>query len=240
MSNENVISSDTFFEVSIILFNNIAIPCIATMIVSPNCFYFCFIPPPNVTVEFNFSGCSNFQTQSDGTVECVEVNEQTSTTSYEPPFLYSYQCSSSFISNYASIYVYMFLIIAILRPLFSVLSLKLYCRLFNEKEISKDGFLESIYDSESSIEPEKKKQNYFERFIDFFVPLLLKPSLLNKCTNRIEQLFDKTAFTIRLITDIAVILTFGVIFPPLAVLGYFSIFSYTGFYQLNISRLFSI
>jgi hypothetical protein len=169
-NDDDLIESDLVFELLIVLFNNLVIPCLASMIVSPNCFYCIFIQPPSVVVESGTLICSNYN--------CSDTFVQTSFSSFQPPFLYSYQCSSSFVTNYAALYVYMFLITTILIPLQGILSMKLYCK---------------YLDSTETLLGSKIVLLNFLRVLDFCVPLLLNPVRIKKmkiCSKNHHFQFD--------------------------------------------------
>jgi len=88
-----------------ILFNNLGAPFIATAFVSTNCFYNVVASPPTVFVSYTYTACiaSNYYTNGS---TCLYYNPAAEvSTSYSPPFLYSYQCGSTFITTYATIYV---------------------------------------------------------------------------------------------------------------------------------------
>jgi Leucine-rich repeat (LRR) protein len=94
------------------LLNNIVIPCLVVALVSPDCFYEVFAAPPAVTSEFSFPSCV-----LDNAHDCVTYTEQSNTISYDPPFRYSYQCSASFVTYYAPAYVILCLMVTFVSPL---------------------------------------------------------------------------------------------------------------------------
>eukprot|EP01032_Pedospumella_encystans_P009863 gene9863-biopygen8192 len=99
------------------LVNNILIPCFVVAIVSPSCFYNIFKAAQPVTTSFNYNGkCLYFDNQNDQLVQCYQEEIITATTSYNPPFEYSYQCSSSFITYYAPAYVIMCILAGVAIP----------------------------------------------------------------------------------------------------------------------------
>jgi hypothetical protein len=116
----------------------------------------------------------------------------------------------------------MFLITATMIPLQGILSMKLYCKYLNSSENLSDASRFTM-------------NSHFLKALGLCVPLLLNPVRINKN----EDMFKKRSFSIRLISDIAVITTFGVAFPPVAFVGCISLINFTGYYQLNVGRLFS-
>jgi hypothetical protein len=98
-------------QLFVALFNNIAIPCVVVSVISPNCFYNLFDPAAPVHSKYDYLKC---QLQSFS--ECVLYVPQIASTSYNPPFTYSYQCSSSFVTYYAPAFVYLCITVTILTP----------------------------------------------------------------------------------------------------------------------------
>jgi Leucine-rich repeat (LRR) protein len=93
-------------QVFVALLNNIVIPCLVVAVVSPDCFYVVFDAAPAITSQFSFRSCI-----LDDNFVCQNYNFAESSTSYNPPFRYSYQCSSSFITYYAPAYVILCLVL---------------------------------------------------------------------------------------------------------------------------------
>jgi hypothetical protein len=98
-------------QLFVALSNNIAIPCVVVSVISPNCFYNVFDPAAPVHSKYDFLKC---QLQSFS--ECILYVPQIASTSYNPPFTYSYQCSSSFITYYAPAFVYLCITVTVLTP----------------------------------------------------------------------------------------------------------------------------
>jgi hypothetical protein len=190
------------------LFNNILIPLLSTAAVSSNCFYYFFQLPKPILATFQYSECliqtsivyacfvvesitacpdvvgSIYQCHEDENLLLV-----TKTITFSPPFLYSYQCSSTFISSYAAVYVYSYMMVAMVSPLLTFLLCK---------------FRQSLSSSSSSPQ--------------LFVDSLLPPYLLPVDKNFVlgTKLFFRNFFITTAIIDTAVLITFGAIFPPLS------------------------
>jgi hypothetical protein len=101
-------------EVAFIAFNislnNFFYPIIAIMIVSSNCFYNAIFQAAAVTTSFSELGASKTATV------VLSVSS-----SYNPPFTYSYQCSSFIYSYYCPVFLLMLLFESILLPVMKVL-----------------------------------------------------------------------------------------------------------------------
>ena len=112
----DVWSKITLLLLFLILFNKIIIPCLVVAIVSPNCFYDLIISTQSVTSTFPIVDCIVFDIYG----ECQQFDLRASSTSYDPPFNYSYQCSDDLISYYAPSQIYSCIILTFVYP-FSII-----------------------------------------------------------------------------------------------------------------------
>jgi Leucine-rich repeat (LRR) protein len=113
-------TADVAFLEIMTLFNILLIPVLVVLITLPDCFYNAFIQSANVSSSFSFRLCEEYFEFSFGSISvstgifCVD---QTQNTSYTPPFIYLYQCSSKIIIYYVPVYLILFLISGVLFPL---------------------------------------------------------------------------------------------------------------------------
>lgn len=101
-------------QLAVTQFNNIVIPCIVVSVVSPNCYYNVFVQEPDVVSSFVDPQCV---VRDESTGLCNENILYERYTSYDPPFIYSYQCSSSIVTAYATVFVMMCLATTFISPL---------------------------------------------------------------------------------------------------------------------------
>ena len=85
----------TSLQLFIRLVNNIINPCIVVAVINEDCFYNLMIAPPPVNAQFTFQYCSSLNI---ATNVCSEIGYATQSTSFNPPYIYSFQCSSRFIT----------------------------------------------------------------------------------------------------------------------------------------------
>jgi hypothetical protein len=111
-------SSDLIFLLILILFNNIIAPFFSIAIISPDCFYYAFFAAANV--DSSYSYCEYFLVIGKGDKDICE-QEAVADTTYNPPYYYSYQCSSQLPVNYSPVYIYMFILVGFLQPLVKIL-----------------------------------------------------------------------------------------------------------------------
>ena len=107
---------DTVAIVAIILINNVIIPFMAEAVIDPHCFYNVLFTPDPVSISYTIYGlCIAPFTNYAGTY-CSHPSVQLSTT-YIPPFIYTYECSSALLVNYVTVFVYLYLSLSFLSPL---------------------------------------------------------------------------------------------------------------------------
>jgi hypothetical protein len=187
-------------QVLIALFNNITIPCLVVAVVSPSCFYSVFDPAPDVTSSFTFQATDTILAQQ-------SFLKLTGYISYRPPFVYDYQCSSSFITYYASAFVYLGIAAGVVMPLANLLGLHWYKR--------------------------ATPGNVWQKLLSCVLPTVIMPlgSGGPDC-----PIFDANIHVISLITYLGILLTFGVVFPPVAVAMCATMVSVTWQMKLCVGR----
>lgn len=197
------------FNTYLMILNIIIIPCLATAFVSSDCFYDIIIPPSSIESSYSYQSCAQALLFKLRFLNCTSYEEVTTTTSYLPPFLYRYQCSSTLITTYAELYVYKYIIAAFGQPLLVVAVRSLSKRL---------GKNSKMFLTLQSVLPQM-----------FFTTEMLR--------NRVEALFFKDRFNLRVVTYMSVFVTFGVIFPPLAVMICLAVVVHSYLAQLRIGHI---
>eukprot|EP00981_Chlorochromonas_danica_P016192 scaffold16024_cov258-Ochromonas_danica.AAC.2 len=115
---------------SLMLFNTIVAPCLATLLISSDCFYYVFASPPSVSVSYTYPACVSVS----GTT-CSLATEVLYVSDFQPPFSYSYQCSSALLQEYGYVFVYKYLLLGVVHPVV-VLLLAFY---HDDKEKEREG-----------------------------------------------------------------------------------------------------
>lgn len=95
------------------VFNVVVFPCLAAAVASPLCFKSAIASPPPVLADYTIPFCSNYNADN----ICIQHKKDLFTTSFLPPFQYSYQCSSIIITKFAPVYVNMYMISTFLLPI---------------------------------------------------------------------------------------------------------------------------
>eukprot|EP00981_Chlorochromonas_danica_P013318 scaffold6125_cov262-Ochromonas_danica.AAC.10 len=111
-SSRLILMKYVFFFSCLILFNTIVAPWLAALIISSDCFYYVFIKPPSVDTSYSYYSCVEVEV-----VNCGYYDYVTRYFSYQPPFSYSFQCSSALLVDYAYVFAYKYILIGILYPL---------------------------------------------------------------------------------------------------------------------------
>jgi Leucine-rich repeat (LRR) protein len=197
-------SRDISFVEILTLLNNVLIPVFAVLIILPDCFYNTFVSPESVSSSYKFISCGEYF--RNGTLGLL-CDEDVVETSYTPPFIYSYQCSSKIIINYVPVYLILFLFSGLVVPLKNVLLKSWYDRYVQNLKMNPD-----------------QQSSWLFQCLNFLIPDSLKAldfSQDNASTHPPDDyvFFSKTRFTVHLTSYFAIILGFGGIFPPLSVIG---------------------
>jgi hypothetical protein len=171
-------------QLVVALFNNIAIPCFVVLAVSPSCYYYAFTPPDEVSTYFTYPFAVRPGKRRDLTVS--RVDEVT----YRPPFVYSCQCSSSFVTYYAPAFVYLAIAAGIGVPLLNLAAVWWYRKTRNSSVIR--TALKSV------------------------MPAVLLPAADLQPFKATDLHFHASNYLASLMTYLGILLTFGVVFPPLA------------------------
>jgi Leucine-rich repeat (LRR) protein len=200
LSIQSVETYSTLFYLQFVVnvFNNIIIPCLLIIVISPNCFFEVFQPESDVTSTFHYTDCAVVNLYD----VCIEYKSFTSTTSYSPPFIYSYQCSVNFITFYSPVFIFVCIISTFIMPLIQVLWIK-----WKLPNILQFGNL--IHTDNTS----KFKMLIF-----------------------IDEIHELIAYQLLLVT---LTMTFGTIYPPLAVAFFITICANTYYNKIYLGRFLS-
>jgi Leucine-rich repeat (LRR) protein len=186
-------------QLLLVLLNVIVIPCLVVMIISPACFYDAITGSGLVTSSYEYGeSCRTFFVYIDeGTATCANVQTEVGTTTYTPPFTYSYQCSSSFVTSYAPTYVIMCIISGFLLPAQRLVLLWLRGTLSPASQ---------LYSMVAAATPRILRE-------------LPGPQDLAQARRDplYRPVFHVNKLVISLLTYLALLLTFGALFPPVAV-----------------------
>jgi hypothetical protein len=266
------------FFVYLMMFNNILAPFLSEAFTDPSCFYYVIQSPPSVSVTYNLEQCESYALVALQDV-CIYYAYNQRQVSYTPPFIYSFQCSSTLLTAFATIFVYRYLFSGLIGPLGTYwirwhkeeLAKKMKTgketpdirrenahiqnpmiemtersssvntvgnappkRIIETKAVeapSKDNNLDiedniAVHypdnNADQIVEKEAKKQQNRAKISSWSLLLDSISKYVWKYAGN-DMVFNQESFVITMIGDMAVLLTFGLVFPPLALMICFSI-----------------
>jgi Leucine-rich repeat (LRR) protein len=215
----------TASQLLLVLLNVIVIPCLVVMVISPACFYDALKGTDPVTSSFQYGGsCQEPVVYVDAAgdvtgISCASVQTEVGVTSYRPPFTYSYQCSSSFITSYAPTFVIMCIISGFVLPAQRLLLLWL----------------------RGSLSPTSRLYSVVTAATPRILRELSNPQDLAQARSDplYRPVFDANKLVMSLLTYLALLLTFGALFPPLAVCCAVAVASVALTARLEVGRYMS-
>jgi hypothetical protein len=146
-------SHDISFLERLMLFNNLIIPIIAILIILPDCFYNAFFAPATVTSSYQYYNCAEYYDRGIIGYDCTQLTQDTS---YTPPFIYSYQCSSKIVINYVPVYIMMFIFVGVIMPIKNIVF-----------KLAYDYYYKKVRDDEKEIQEIIKEKHSTESLQQF-------------------------------------------------------------------------
>lgn len=171
-------------------------------------------------------------------------------TTYNPPFVYSYQCVSSVLTTYVPIYIEIYAATAVLYPLF-IMALVHVCNQVDkwkaaERAQSGDGSEGQSVSSNLLTFSSGVVRSVFESISTMSaVPPIVRGATIVRTLSAPEpgsasapamKLFDPGLIIAHLVNHLLVLLTFGVAFPMLGMIIALSVCSITLTWQVIIHR----
>eukprot|EP00981_Chlorochromonas_danica_P000962 scaffold233_cov174-Ochromonas_danica.AAC.2 len=204
--------SNVHFMSSLMLFNTIVAPCLATLVASSDCFYYVFASPAEISASYTFEQCTRFDN-----VGCMLEAPTTRSIDFAPPFSYSFQCSSAMLVDYAYVFAYKYVLIGVLYPLLVVVVV-----LYGDSRTERK-------------EESGRRKAVSETWVEVYLlpPLWRREDEENSDMNVV---FSSGDYIIRLSMMIGCLLTYGSVLPYLSFLICFSILSNTVLTQIGWLR----
>jgi hypothetical protein len=187
------------------LFNNILVPYLAEAFMSPDCFLYALRSAPSIEVTYPSVQCTAeevcyFAIACHQFVTCDHLFVQsTSTTTILPIFQYSFQCSSSLLSAFVPVFLFRFWLCGLVQPVVLVIARLIVFQLSNE--------------------------SLWGKLLSYFI-LRLRWSFVGNRTVDQQNVFANrivSSMILTIVVDASIVLTFGMLFPLLAVIGLLSI-----------------
>jgi hypothetical protein len=212
------------------LFNNLQAPLLAEMFVSPDCFFYIVSEAPSLVFNYFVYSCQFESTTSFSSDVCeIPVLFKQGygipqSVSVNPPFHYSYQCSFSLISSYAYVFILRYVLTGLIEPMLRIL-------VYHLSHIQSMSFLRSVLPSfwrlivelETSIDDK-------DRFLHYW----------NWWEVNVQSGMFRRRLVINFTTDMSILMGFGALFPPSAVVIAFSILKDVMSIKLALGRFCKI
>lgn len=214
------------FEISTLslnsLLNLIVIPFLAISVSSSECFYNGFIAPPasttfNYLCEIPVLGSSS---------KCMGLNISNQEYKFNVGFEYRYECSSSFMAVYTSVYVSTFINSGLILPIAQFLLSHIYhFLLIKQKNLKKSN------------KPIPKIYTNLINLIYGILPSATTSYFHPSPSPSPHKIFSKHQFLVDLCMNVVLLFSFGVIYPPLAFIICVHIWISTFLEQYSIGKL---
>jgi hypothetical protein len=248
---------DMSFLEALTLVNNLVIPALAIIFILPDCFYNALFAPSSVSSSYEYTTCDQYAVELGKGRVCFPKLQEIS---YSPPYIYSYQCSSKIVMYYVPVYIIMFGILGLFLPFLYVL-LKLwydYLHSSLEKEGKtdtnrwKNRIYQLIHDflppslrtlTSSPLSLQGDDDSILSKGRKSFVSSFISRITLGggrKEDSEKERIvgsengmiFSKLKLSLQINSYLAIFVSFGVLFPPLALIVLLSILFATYFEEL--------
>eukprot|EP00981_Chlorochromonas_danica_P001608 scaffold344_cov178-Ochromonas_danica.AAC.17 len=209
--------------------NNLVVPCVSIALINPDCLYYIFKVPQEITSDYTYDTQAYVSDQMVTTPVTVH-------TSFIPPFSYSYQCSSALLVGFAEVFIYRFIFSGVAWPLIAILA-----KFGQEYTYLRYGEGSQLFRWLTTLLPPliRPLKCLHQREHDVSVENNIMMAFWNEtCVSWDEIIvFPPEERVASYTTDIAIIIAYGVIMPPIAVIGATSLIMTILFDQLCIGDL---
>jgi hypothetical protein len=217
------------------VYNVVVVPVFATAIFDSSCFKYVFFTPAAITLEYPLTIPVLMSDTSNGTTfQYFAESYVESSISFTPPFIYNYQCTSTLLTEFITIFVYKYAVSMLMMMLGSLTLFLLMKYRFASDLLTSVFVPKQVHFSVLKLEREGK---LWKPLAAWEKPIVKYFGLFLKEDEESYKCFDIDVIIIGLISDFGVLVTFGFVFPPLAVIVAVSIITQTVFHQLLIGRL---
>jgi Leucine-rich repeat (LRR) protein len=223
------------------VFNILVSPILCLLVDGSNCFLYTFTTNETLESSTVYKSCH----VTDFTGQCVDI-PQAIMSSFVPPFIYTYQCSSQFIRNYVAVFVIMFIYYALVSPLFHLGLAFVYIRCPVIDDATHSVFERvgnaMMMTATKSTNGIAKTDNHVHMFLNQRAPLVTPPATVSSTRYSLvfKYLSKRCAkvdrYVCKLIVDVTVVLTFGLAYPTLGIIVCLSSLFTTTEFMLLLSR----
>lgn len=184
----------------LLLFNSIVAPMVSAACTDRSCFVEVFVGRDSVVSKSQYSACTDASGNTCSDIDIVELSS-----SFTPPFSYSYQCMSSILTSFIPVFLFSHILVGFLVPVALICCLCL-------------------------------STSHTRSAVTHLLPIVLFPEAYYTGTGTPEKILRPGLILSNLLNHFAVMLTFGVAAPLLAICIAWTIFVLTWIWQLVIGR----
>jgi len=214
------LSITEFFGIQLMvsLSNNVLIPFISLIFINPNCFYFFFIARVSTVQSSDEEAVEYLTIKYDASKaqfypQLVDYS-YSSTTDYQPPFVYNYQCSFSILKYYSPAFVYVCILASFANPLLQL--------------------------SVQYVHGTARRDTLLFKAADLLLPRILRPvthaNVHEVKPSKLEPYFIANQLIVTVLTFYGIFLSFGIMFPPLGVAVLLTMYSIVYFAKYKVGR----
>jgi hypothetical protein len=200
------------------LFNNLLAPLLAEMFVSSDCFLYIVTSSPPLLFSYNVYLCqleSGIQVCSLQILSAQGYGTNVDVT-IKPPFHYSYQCSFSLISSYAYVFIVRYIISGLLEAVVQII-------LIRYSVVETLNLLPNIWQTiiylQSNMEQIDQSKDRLQRWI-----------------HHVKSGRFRRRLVVYFTTDLSMLICFGALFPPLAIIIALSLLKDVASIRLALGR----
>ncbi len=205
--------------------NNLIYPAIALLILSTNCYQNAFFQSSEISSSYQYNVTWITDTQESAT--------SIVTSDYLPPFSYSYQCASVVYAYYSPLFIFMFIFEGLLFPVIELIWMFIRSRSKveeNRKEVECEGG--------RAVEMVSTDQQIFDKSEDnpsvgtdssTFLKMMKVLTFFSDADDITSHsiLFHKHRYMVRFNSYLLIMMIYGPVFPPVALIGFVSIITRT-------------
>eukprot|EP01033_Poteriospumella_lacustris_P000549 gene549-372_t len=225
----------TMWLIAFFSFNNVVVPYLMESFISTSCFrYTTLQSPPMVSSSVKMPMCltvTNPIPYIDNTGEyCFEHRLEVA---YQPSFVYSYGCSSILVENFVPVFLLRYIWSGVSLPLLQVLNDRLLHRYYlggGLLDAETQGWIDFCLLSWYPTRWKVVREIEHWQMDEFQAATVLR-------LRSARDTFDHQKFFVPLVSDFMVLITFGLLFPPLALVVAWSMVVHIADYWTSMTML---
>lgn len=102
------------FKVMVFVFNSVVASCIVAAVSDPDCLKNLFVAQDTIVSVYSYPYCYTLEFQD--LDRCAVMSTANVATSYNPPFMYDFQCGSAMITDYVPVFMFVYIFTGFVMP----------------------------------------------------------------------------------------------------------------------------